>query len=872
MQDGRIHILSVDIDIVILVHWCIMTDAKESYTQIMPTVLQEDDAIIRHGRDEVGGKAFNLAHLRRAGMPVPEFVVLPADAFDTFIKTGVIPQQLLAALEDYRNTREGRVAVRSSANIEDGDSLSMAGVFTSQYVDHHTSLEDAILTIYAQAQSQEVRDYLQMLGIDPQRVRMSVIVQELVESEQSGVMYSRVNGDKSLIQIVSGFGESLVDGTQEGDQIIVDASGSILKGHATDLADNHVSQLIHHAQSIETLFDGAPQDIEFAIADGTLYIVQARTQTVDFEDIETEPTVEDAIRIAQKTFHTLADKEKQDLKTSRAVFSRSNYSELLPHPTEMDFGVFAYIFTGADAPGAIQIGRNEMGYTLDNASVGNTKYVAGKPYFSLAGDALTYYAGFPETQEEYIATFVEEYLEKATIDPSLGEYAEIYLYLLNPTLKDLEDRFGVSERTSKMYKVYEQFQTGIAENAQTYRDQFYDKRLPQIEAFIRNHENSDVTKMTPEQLASHVNSILEHLRTVSCVDFVKSARLGFFYSKMLQTELNALCPTKEDADTAFARLSQGLDGSMITDANMHIADAPNDEAALEIAQKEIGHYSSEMLEIRHPRFHDDPQQLEEYVRGIRSGEYVQNFEKQKKERNAFLEELLAPLPAEEQQAFMHIVENAQTYMALRETVKYHFTREYALIRSALTELEKKSGLPEGAIFHIFPQELYAFAKDPQSMVSAIAMRKKIYTLNQQLNLPVVIREEDIDAIGATENEARAEGIITGKFLAHGAEILGGVIVNIDDYTDTEALSKICDSLDTSGESIILVAQQMNLTHDPFINRAAGIIIQNAGIVSHGAQRARELGRGALGGIATQSLQTGMRVNFSPARRTIECII
>lgn len=849
-----------------------MLDAKEPTIQRAPTVLKDIASIVQHGREEVGGKAFNLAHLRQAGLPVPPFVVLPAGAFDTFIKTGLIPQQLLAVLDEYRHSCKGRVAVRSSANIEDGDSLSMAGVFTSQYIDHHISIEDAVLTVYAQAQSQEVRDYLEMHGIDPERVRMSVIVQELIESEQSGVMYSRVNGDKSLIQIVSGFGESLVDGTQEGEQIIVDSSGSILKGHATDLADHHVSQLTQHAKLIEALFHGAPQDIEFAIADGALYIVQARTQTVDFEDIETEPTMEDAIRIARKAFHTLADNEKETLKTSKVVFSRSNYSELLPHPTEMDFGVFAYIFTGVDAPGAIQIGRNDMGYTLDNASVGNTKYVAGKPYFSLAGDALTYYAGFPETQEEYISTFVEEYLEKATIDPSFGEYAEIYLYLLNPTLKELEDRFGVSERTTQMYAVYEKFQAGIATYARTYIDQFYSKHLPQIEAFIRIQEDSDISKMTPEQLAIHITSMLEHLRTVSCVDFVKSARLGFFYSKMLQTELNALCPTKEDADTAFAQLSQGLEGSMITDANMHIADAPNDEVAVEIAQKEIGHYSSEMLEIRHPRFHDDPQQLEEYVRGIRSGEYAQNFEKQKKERDEFLRNILTRLPVEEQQAFIQIVEYAQTYMALRETVKYHFTREYALIRSALTELEKRSGLPEGVIFHIFPQEIHTFAKDPQSMMGKITMRQKMYVLNQKLDLPVVLREEDIDAIGASEKETRAEGILKGKFLAHGAEIMGGVIVNIDDYTDTDALRKICDVLDQSGESIILVAQQMNLTHDPFINRAAGIVIQNAGIVSHGAQRARELGRGALGGISTQTLQTGMRVNFSPARRTIECII
>lgn len=61
---------------------------------------------------------------------------------------------------------------------------------------------------------------------------------------------------------------------------------------------------------------------------------------------------------------------------------------------------------------------------------------------------------------------------------------------------------------------------------------------------------------------------------------------------------------------------------------------------------------------------------------------------------------------------------------------------------------------------------------------------------------------------------------------------------------------------------------MNLSHDPFIAQAAGLVIENAGIVAHGAQRARELGKGAIGGIRSRQLKTGMRVFFDPINQIV----
>lgn len=96
-----------------------------------------------------------------------------------------------------------------------------------------------------------------------------------------------------------------------------------------------------------------------------------------------------------------------------------------------------------------------------------------------------------------------------------------------------------------------------------------------------------------------------------------------------------------------------------------------------------------------------------------------------------------------------------------------------------------------------------------------------------------------------------------------------MVVNLDEYdSDPAALIDAMNRLRDLGTKVILAAAQVNLTHDPFINRADGIVLRNAGFVSHGAQRARELGVGALSGIDTRQLLSGMKIVLDPEGRRV----
>lgn len=776
-------------------------------------------------------------------------------------------------LERVRDLLGGKVALRSSATCEDGRELSMAGVFETFYLsDQPQSIAETLRAIYQQAQSPVVQDYLKMHGYQPEQVEMAVILQRLIEPDLAGVVYTDVTDQQILLQYAPGFGNRLVDGETEGSSVIYNPiEQRVTQSKNTDLANLSpatLATLAEYAGHIRAIFDGVPQDIEFAVKDGEVFILQARTLTAEVGDLNLEMSQEDILSHTREKISQIILAEKAELDSETVILSDSNFSELLPRPKEMDFGVFAYIFTGSDGvPGAIQLGRQAMGYPLASESVGYMHYVGGKPYFSIAGDAHTFYAGFPETRAEYNQTLVKEYLEQIEANPEKGEYPEMGLYLQDPTLEDLTARYG--DRAPEYYQTYQEFKSRMAEHAADFMAEYLSQGA--TEAFIAQMESRSLAGLSLAELTRHIQDILEHLRTVSCVHFVKAARLGFYYSQRLRTLLSDELGFDADAaDLMFAKLNQGLSGSEITAANLKIAEADSLDEALATGRRVVGHYSTgEMLEIRHPRLKDDGTALRQYVEGIFSAkdQYLGEFEQQQRERLNLENELKAKLedPAE----FTQVLAATQTYMALRETVKYQFVKEYDLLRDALVEVARRVGSDAEVIFSLYPREVEAFAQDPESFEALIAERQERFVKYPLLNLPPVIREADLDQLGEADSDSEVQTLeLFGKLLAQGQVLAEAIIVNLEDFTTVEAAREVLLFYRGQALPIVLVASQMNLSHDPLIVQADGLVIENAGLVSHGAQRARELGRGAIGGIKARSLKTGERVSFDPSLKKI----
>ncbi len=200
----------------------------------------------------IGGKAKQLVELQLAGFNVPDFLCSPPDLAKAIEVLGL------------------PVAVRSSASAEDGRDVSFAGQFQSFL--NLRSLEEvttAVRRCQASVRAPSVMEYSRRSGIDPRTLRMAVIVQRMIQPELAGVAFTvnpATGAEEVVIEACAGLADALLAGHQ----------AALPAGHP--LLEQHRAEITRVAQAIQRHF-GSPQDIEFAIEDGRLFILQARPIT-----------------------------------------------------------------------------------------------------------------------------------------------------------------------------------------------------------------------------------------------------------------------------------------------------------------------------------------------------------------------------------------------------------------------------------------------------------------------------------------------------------------------------------------------------------------------------------------------------------------
>lgn len=116
---------------------------------------------------------------------------------------------------------------------------------------------------------------------------MAVLIQEMVMAEKGGVMFTkdilRDNERVIVIEAVKGLGEKVVGGVEEPDHYIVEKKdlktiGQRLKGTKAILSSEEIFELAKIALLVENLYQ-SPQDIEWVIKDGRVYLLQSRPIT-----------------------------------------------------------------------------------------------------------------------------------------------------------------------------------------------------------------------------------------------------------------------------------------------------------------------------------------------------------------------------------------------------------------------------------------------------------------------------------------------------------------------------------------------------------------------------------------------------------------
>lgn len=251
-----------------------------------------------------GGKGASLAVMTGEGLPVPPGFVITSAALAGALDEDAL--RTLAKARDFAGARRligaarppveliereyaqlnGLVAVRSSACAEDSEGASYAGQQeTYLNVDGLDAVLRGVVDCWLSFFADRAVFYREEKG-SLEDVAMAVVVQQMVDSAKSGVLFTAdpVHGrrDRMVVEAAFGLGEHVVSGEVTPDQYTLDRHGAVKRSRIVDvrvLSDAECGQLATLGRHLADLH-GGPQDIEWAFdADGRLYLLQSRPIT-----------------------------------------------------------------------------------------------------------------------------------------------------------------------------------------------------------------------------------------------------------------------------------------------------------------------------------------------------------------------------------------------------------------------------------------------------------------------------------------------------------------------------------------------------------------------------------------------------------------
>ena len=222
--------------------------------------------------EKIGIKAKNLFLLKKEGINVPNLFCIKSkdsltDKIDKYID---------------ENFKKGvKFAIRSSSSVEDSDELSFAGQFDTYLNIERKDLKEVI----EKCRNPISKNVLAIYANGKNKIEINIIVQEMVNSQKSGVIFtSNPQGilNETVIVVGKGIGKNIVEDKIATTSYYYNRTDNVYyyekQEGAILLTSDEVDKLIENVKKIENIF-GKMLDIEFAIANNEIYILQVRKIT-----------------------------------------------------------------------------------------------------------------------------------------------------------------------------------------------------------------------------------------------------------------------------------------------------------------------------------------------------------------------------------------------------------------------------------------------------------------------------------------------------------------------------------------------------------------------------------------------------------------
>lgn len=266
-------------------------------------------------KDILGTKSYNLLHLKSKNILIPNFFVIDPLVFNYWKINKTLPNEFSEIL--HRKLQEMNTqyfSVRSSMNLEDGENDSFAGMLETYLFVKKEDITKYIEMCFESISNERVQSYLSHKNIANKNLAMSVVVQVMIDSQASGVVFTRspvIDNGLILVESGLGLGEGIVSGLVEVDQFLLDRKYNLIKKEIStktkmikkgpgltsifevpiedskreSIKVDKVIELGKICIEIEKIYHG-PCDIEWALYKDEIYILQARPITQRYDPLE----------------------------------------------------------------------------------------------------------------------------------------------------------------------------------------------------------------------------------------------------------------------------------------------------------------------------------------------------------------------------------------------------------------------------------------------------------------------------------------------------------------------------------------------------------------------------------------------------------
>jgi phosphoenolpyruvate synthase/pyruvate phosphate dikinase len=803
--------------------FCVTTDAFRRIMADAPSVTDRLDRLSRLKPDDREGIRALSAEIRRtlAGIAIPDDLA------------AAIVHPLARLGED------AAYAVRSSATAEDLPTASFAGQHdTYLNIVGRAAILERISRCWASLFTERGVTYRLRNGFDHRNIQIAVVVQRMVFPQAAGILFTAdpVTSNRKVASIEAGLGlgEALVSGLVNPDVYNVRDGEVVAKTIQPErqqqpaLTDAQAVRLAQLGRRIEAHF-GSPQDIEWCLVEGEIWIVQSRPITTLFPI----PAADD-----QENHVYLSVGHAQMMTDAMKPLGISFWQLTTPRPMYVAGGrLFVDVASDLASPAtraslleligksdpltgdALQtiLDRGDFIPTLTDERPGPARG-GGKPALVEADPAIV--TGLVERSEASIATLKSDIRGKsgsALLDFILEDIQELRRILFDPQ----SHRTFMSAMEATWW-LNEQLQTWLGEkNAADTLTQSVPNNVTS-EMGLALLDVADVIRPHPEVVA-----FLQHVTDDGFLD-----------------ELAGLAGGRDARDAIRAFLDT------------------------------YGMRCAGEIDLTRPRWSERPTTLVPMLLGniknFEPGAGERRFEQGRQEAWKKEQELLERLRAmpdgeEKAEETKRMIDRVRTFIGYREYPKYGMVSRYFVYKQALLEeaerLVQAGVLREKEdIFYLGFQELQDVVRTGQVDDMVIRERKKAFTSYQALTPPRVVTSDGEVLAGSYRREDVPAGALVGLPVSAGS-IEGRARVILDmAKADLEP-----------GD--ILVTAYTDPSWTPLFVAISGLVTEVGGLMTHGAVIAREYGLPAVVGVerATRLIQDGQRIRVHGTDGYVEVV-